>query len=141
MYLSRSLTAELLRYTLLTSALTIVCVGVGSLGGVVGVAAGYALSPALEWPLSLWWLSRLAPIPTRALAQGALRILAVAGVVGVAAALTDAALAPAEPVLRVLACTAAAAATYALLATVVPPVRRDALEVLDTVRLARSARS
>ncbi|HEY3438993.1 MAG TPA: lipopolysaccharide biosynthesis protein, partial [Actinotalea sp.] len=76
-YLSRNLTAELLRYTLVTAAIRVVCIVTGSNWGVLGVAAGYALAPALAWPLSIWMLSRRTSIPARSLGLGALRLLTV----------------------------------------------------------------
>lgn len=84
-YLTRGLGAELLRYTIGTATLRLVCVLVGSSWGVVGVAAGYALAAFVEWPLSLWWLSRITEFPGRTLAGGAARILACAVPAGTAA--------------------------------------------------------
>jgi O-antigen/teichoic acid export membrane protein len=81
-YVSRGLSSALLRYTLVTLVLNGVCIGVGASFGVVGVAAGYATAALLEWPLSLWWLSRLTPLPVRELLLGALRIAACAAAGG-----------------------------------------------------------
>ncbi|MCU1431154.1 MAG: lipopolysaccharide biosynthesis protein, partial [Actinotalea sp.] len=91
-YLSRNLTADLLRYTLVSSAIRVACLCVGSIWGVQGVAAGYAVAAALEWPLSIGWLSRRTEIPARGLFVGALRILVCVTVASLAAAGTDAAL-------------------------------------------------
>lgn len=76
-YVSRGLTAQLFRYTMVSLAIKVVCLVTGSFFGVVGVAAGFAIAPALSWPISLWWLSRLTPMPVRELYAGAARILAV----------------------------------------------------------------
>lgn len=84
-YLTRGLGAELLRFTVATALLRLVCVLAGSSWGVVGVAAGYALAAFVEWPLSLWWLSRITSFPGRTLAGGATRILACAAPAGAAA--------------------------------------------------------
>jgi O-antigen/teichoic acid export membrane protein len=123
-YLSRGLAAALLRYTLLTLVLSAVCIGVGSRWGVVGVAAGYATAALLEWPLSLWWLSRVTPVPVRALLTGALRITACAVPAGVASFLGTELAAGAPSVLRIAVGVLAGLAVYAA-AAVLPPVRAD----------------
>lgn len=132
-YLSRGLTAELFRYSLLQLVIKAVCIGVGSMWGIVGVAAGYAIAPALEWPLSLWWLSRLTVIPRRELWFGALRLLALA--------LTAAAcsgcvvwLVPVSTILELLLAALAAGLVYALAYVLCAPVRRDLVDVLGMAR-------
>lgn len=77
-YLSRGLGASLFRYTVLTFFIKLACILVGSTWGVTGVAAGYTLAAVVEWPLSLWWLSRITVIPVRDLLLGATRILSCA---------------------------------------------------------------
>jgi PST family polysaccharide transporter len=139
-YLACDLTVDLRRYTLLSTAIRIVCIVVGSLWGVVGVAAGYAVAPAIAWPLSIWWLSRRAPIPTRELITGALRLLVFTTVLSLAAFGTSLATSSWPSILQLLACTAAAAAAYGLMTVTSPTIRRDVLDVLDVVRRA-TARS
>jgi PST family polysaccharide transporter len=123
-YLSRGLSGALLRYTVLSLALSAVCIAVGSRFGVVGVAAGYATAALLEWPMSLWWLSRATIIPGRALLLGALRISACATAAGlVCFAVTQLTGSGPSPV-RVLAGGVAGLAVYAAAASV-PAVRSD----------------
>jgi len=120
----------LLRYTVLTLLLNAVCIGVGvSFGGVVGVAAGYATAALLEWPLSLWWLSRLTVIPVRALLSGALRITACAVLAGAGCFAATQLIEGAPSVARLAAGIAAAGAAYAL-AALVPVIRTDLLGVV-----------
>jgi O-antigen/teichoic acid export membrane protein len=139
-YLSRGLTRELVRYSLVETAVRLVCVVGGSAWGLTGVAAGYALAPALTWPLSLWWLSRLAPIPVRALLLGALRVLALA--LWIAAASWSATrLVDAQPVVELALATSAGALAYAALAAAVPALRRDVLAVLHVLRMAVQRRT
>lgn len=137
-YVSRGLTGQLLRYSLVQVLIRVVCIAGGSAWGVVGVAVGYALAPAVGWPLSFWWLSRHAPVPVRGLVLGGLRILAVtlavAGSTWVVSATTGGLPAVGTLVLGVLA----GLATLLVLAVVIPPVRRDALDVLEVARLALS---
>ena len=136
-YLSRNLTADLLRYTMVTAVIKVACVLVGSHWGVVGVASGYAIAPAIEWPLSLWWLSRRTSFPGRALTIGALRILAVATVAGGSAALVSAALAGTSPILQLLAASVTAVVAYLLAAWLVPRVRADVRAVIEIARMTR----
>lgn len=137
-YLVFGLSSLLLRYTLVTVALKVVLVVIGSTWGVVGVAAAYTLAHALEWPLSLAWLSRHAPLPGRELARGAGHVLGVGLVTGLAAhggtMLVDG---PAWVSLSVGLATGAVALGASL---VVPWVRRDAADVVDVVRVAVSRR-
>jgi O-antigen/teichoic acid export membrane protein len=135
-YISRGLTSQLVRYSLVESGVRVGCLLVGSNWGLVGVAAGAALGPALTWPLSFWWLSRHAPIPVRGLLSGALRILAVSVCVA-AAAWWGARLAAAGPdALALLAAGGLGALAYVLAVTGVPPLRRDARGVLHLGELA-----
>jgi O-antigen/teichoic acid export membrane protein len=123
-YLSRGLSGALLRYTLVSLALSALCIGIGSRFGVLGVAAGYTGAALLEWPLSIWWLSRVTRIPGRALLLGALRISACAVLAGSACfAVTQ--LTGSWPAAgRIAAGGLAGLAVYAL-AALVPPVRAD----------------
>ncbi len=123
-YLSRGLSGALLRYTLLTLALNALCIGVGSRHGVVGVAAGYATAALLEWPLSLWWLSRLTVLPVRGLLTGALRISACAVAAGGACA-AAVALVPGWPSAGQLAAGLVAGLAAYGVAALVPAIRRD----------------
>lgn len=136
-YLTCGLTPQLLRFTLVTIAVKVALVLVGSQWGVVGVAAGFTLAHTLEWPLSIAWLSRLAPIDGRALASGALRIVAFGAVVAGTAHLASAAVD--GPWLATLAgvCAGLAAAVAML---VVPRYRRDVREVAEVLRRAAKGR-
>jgi len=134
-YLARGLTRELLHYSLASAAIRITCVLVGSVWGVVGVAAGYAVAPMLAWPLSLWWLGRAAGLPVRVLYLGAARVLLVGSVTGAAATVASSGAASLGPwgelVAGALAGAVACAATLVL-----PVVRRD---LHDLRRAARAA--
>jgi len=131
-YLARDLTRDLVRFSLVSAAIRIGCILIGSQWGVIGVAWGYAIAPCLTWPISLWWLSRRTTIPVGRLYAGAGRILA--GVSGGAAAAWAAASILELPVLRVGLGAVALIAWYAILA-VVPAIRRDYLRVWAVIRL------
>lgn len=134
-YLARNLAGDLLRFTMVTATLRVVCVVVGSQWGIVGVAAGYATTAALEWPLSLWWLGRRAAAPSRVLIVTATRMLTVALVAAAPAVAAVRLLAGAGAPLQLLTATLATLATYALAWLLVRPVRSDIAEVVDIVRL------
>lgn len=138
-YLSRGLTGALARFSLFDTAVRLAAIGVGSAWGVTGLAAGFALAPALTWPVSLWWLARLAPIPLRALMGGALRILLLAATVAGTAAAVTAALGD-LPALLVLVLASAAGALAYLAVTAVGPFRTDLDEVRAAVREGLRAR-
>jgi len=133
-YMSRGLTKYLFRYSIVEAVVTITCVVVGSQWGIVGVAGGYALTQALNWPLSFWWLSKWTPIPIRRLYGGALRIILVTSAIAGAARWASNAFE--TPLIAVIAACLAGAAVLLAGAAVVPPVRRDLLAVFDVGRRA-----
>jgi len=123
-YVSRGLSGALLRYTAVTLVLSASCIGVGSCFGVNGVAAGYATAALLEWPLSLWWLSRVTVIPVRQLVLGALRITACASAAGTLCFLTTR-LVASWPSIGQLAAGATAGLVVYGVAALVPVIRAD----------------
>ncbi|MGY4643599.1 lipopolysaccharide biosynthesis protein [Cellulomonas sp. URHB0016] len=137
-YLATGLTGVLLRYTLLSAVVRITCVVVGSTWGVVGVAAGYAVGFLLEWPLSLWWLSRHTPVQLGVLLRGALRTIVVFG--ACAAIGWEASTLVSGSWASLSAAVAASLAAFGVVWLVIPAIRRDVREVADVVVLARSGR-
>lgn len=137
-YLSQGLTRALFKYSIAESALTVLCVVVGSQGGILGVAAGFAVAQAINWPLSLWWLSRCSGLPIASLYAGAFRIMATAVAVGLAAHGTVLLLGAVHPVLSLAAASAAAVLAMAIMALVIPHIRRDLVVVAGLGRRALS---
>ncbi len=133
-YVTRGLGRELFRYTMVSTAIRVTCIVGGSFFGLIGIAAGYALAPAIAWPVSLFWLSRVTPVPVRELYAGAFRVLAVSSAVGVAAALASAAASLAGSWVAVAAGLAAGLAVLAI-TLLLPAVRRDARMLQAFVRL------
>lgn len=133
-YLSRGLGSQLFRYTIVTTLIKITCIVVGSFYGLVGVAVGFAVAPAISWPLSLFWLSRITPMPTARLYAGAARILAVCAVAGAAAWGVGHLAGPAGYWAMLLA-GIAAGLTAAAAALVLPTYRRDARSLGAFLRL------
>ena len=142
-FLSRGLTRELLRYTAIVFLLRVVCVLLGSLHGIIGVAIGYAVAPTLAAPLSLWWLSRRTFLPLRALLSGYFRILIVAVAAAGSASGLLSALPALHPVFAVALATFVVPAVYLLAALTVPAVRSDLTMLFEVaamiVRKAGSA--
>jgi PST family polysaccharide transporter len=134
-YLSRGLTAQLLRFTIGVTALRLACIVVGSWWGPVGVAVGIAVATGLAWPLSLWRLSRLTPIPLGGLVRGGLRILTLVVLAALAAWAASSALEASHPVEQLAAAFVASGAVYLVGGLLVPTVRRDEKVIVDLVRL------
>ncbi|AXL11167.1 lipopolysaccharide biosynthesis protein [Microbacterium foliorum] len=133
-YLARGLGADLLRYSIVTALIKVVCVVIGSFFGVLGVAIAFAVHPAIAWPISLAWLSRITPMPRRQLYQGAGRIIAVSAAAGLAAWGVAQALAATDAWVQLGVGLAAGLAVSAVALTI-PVYRRDAKTLASFVRL------
>ena len=133
-YLARGLGADLLRYSIVTALIKVVCIVIGSFFGLVGVAVAFAVHPAIAWPISLAWLSRITPMPRRQLYQGAGRIIAVSLAAGFAAWGVAQLVTDAHAWLQVTAGLAAGLAVSAA-AMLIPAYRRDAKLLSSFVRL------
>ncbi|MDT0156346.1 lipopolysaccharide biosynthesis protein [Microbacterium sp. ARD32] len=133
-YLARGLGTQLFRYTMVTTAIKIVCIVIGSFFGVFGVAVAFAVHPAIAWPISLAWLSRVTPMPRRQLYQGASRIIAITLAAGATAwasgILTNALGMWGQAAIGTAVGLAVSTAFLAL-----PVYRRDATSLLSFVRL------
>ena len=133
-YLARGLGADLLRYTIVTALIKVVCIVIGSFFGVLGVAVAFAVHPAIAWPISLAWLSRITPMPRRQLYQGAGRIIAVSLAAGLAAWGAAQALTATNAWVQLgVGLVAGLAISAAALA--IPVYRRDAKTLSSFVRL------
>lgn len=136
-YLAKGLTKYLFRYSIAESVVTVACILLGSQWGIVGVAAGYAATQAIGWPLSLWWLARYSKLKVRPLYAAALRIIVVSSVMGVAAHLAVQALHGFPSYVAVVAALLAGYAVLALAAISIPRIRRDVTGVLEIAARAR----
>lgn len=135
-YLSRALTHRLLQYSVISMVVRVSFVVIGSQWGVLGVAAGVALAPAVLWPLSLWWLSRLTEIPVRRLVAGATRILILAACGGAAAYAAVNVAGSLDAVVQLALAVVACVVVYCL-AALIPSVRRDEADVLEFRQIVR----
>lgn len=140
-FVSRGLSGRLFGYSLVSVSIRVACVLVGSHWGVVGVAAGYALAPAIDLPLSYALLSRWTSIPRRALNWGATRIIGCAIFAGAVTRLVQHALAAQSSLVQIAVCALTTLTAYAAAAALLPVVRRDLRGVLNFARLALKSRS
>lgn len=139
-YVSRGLVAQLFRFTLLSLTIKVICIVIGAQFGLVGVAIGFAASPAIAWPISLWWLSRVTPVPVRSLYLGALRI-ALLGLTAAGGAWTATTFAPELSAFLLLLLGTIAALVAVAIALLLPWYRRDASQLLWFMGLMLKRRS
>ncbi|QCV96892.1 lipopolysaccharide biosynthesis protein [Acidipropionibacterium acidipropionici] len=132
-YVSRGLGSQLFRYSLVELAIRVVCIVVGSFFGMLGVAAGVFVEPLLSWSLSIYWLSRITPIPVKALWLGGFRILGLTGVVTAVSWLTASSIHAGAWLTLLTGIGVGAVAVAAFL--IVPVYRRDARELVSFIRL------
>lgn len=131
-YVARGLGGQLFRYTMVSLGIRVVCIGIGSFFGLIGVAVGVAVAPALAWPLSLFWLSRITPVPVRRLYGGASRVLALTVTSGAVAWVASDPLGSGWAALLVgLGAGLASSAVF----LVIPAYRRDVHNLIGFVRL------
>lgn len=137
-YLSRALTGYLFRYTLLAAFVRVAAILVGSNWGIIGVALGVAIAPALLWPVSLWWLSKVTPLPLRTLVGGGARVLGMTATSALVVRFVTDALSAVPPVIGAAAGLLTVVAVYGIAAVVLPPVRRDVRDVWDVLVRVRA---
>ena len=140
-YVSRGLGRSLFRFSIVSAGVRITCVALGSQWGVIGVAVGFMVGPAINWPISIGWLSRVTEVPTRRLYLGAGRVLCLVAVSsGVAAFATFVAIPPASAAMTLLS----GASAYILTAVIgfsLPWYRTDVRSILRVVRIIRGRKS
>jgi O-antigen/teichoic acid export membrane protein len=140
-YLSKGITKQNFYLALFTRPIMIGCILLGSLWGVHGVAAGYALGVGLIWPISLIQISRVTDAPAlRMFLTGARALVgySVATAVSYASTLW---LPGGMPLLNLLVGGAAMVAALAVVALVWPAFRRDLTAIAQSRRFLRSART
>lgn len=133
-YLAHGLTKDLLHYTFITVAIKIACILVGSEWGMVGVAWGYAVAPAIAWPVSFWWLSRKSTIRVRPLFGGAALIIGTASFIAAGSWAACLVTERSDAWVQLPAGIGAAAACYAFALLVLRPLRREFGQVLSAIR-------
>lgn len=133
-FLSKGLSGENLRYTLVTKALLVALVLIGSNWGVLGVAVGYSLATILSWPIGLLWIRSVTEAPVREMAVNCVRTILAYGVAAVVAALV-AGLYSGSDFVVILVGFASYAAAIAVMWFIFRPFRADVKEIYDIRRL------
>jgi O-antigen/teichoic acid export membrane protein len=138
-YVSRGLGKSLFRFSIVSAGVRIACIVIGSQWGVVGVAFGFMIGPAINWPISIFWLSRVTDIPTRRLYSGAGRVL---GLVLASAGVTFGVslLLPALPAIAELLIGLAVYLATIAAALLLPIYRADGHTLLRIAKLVRGQR-
>jgi PST family polysaccharide transporter len=126
-----------LRFALWSRPLVVVAVVLGSVWGVMGVAAAYGIASALLWPISLWWAARAAGLMARPWLVSACRTIAAHGVAALSAAAVVHFLDPEAPWVAIGMALVSAAVVLTLEALVWPALRRDLRDVARTRALLR----
>ncbi|GAB4086450.1 lipopolysaccharide biosynthesis protein [Myceligenerans cantabricum] len=140
-FTSSGRTGQQLRLNLVTRPVFVLAVLVGSMWGVTGVAAGYALAAALQWPFALWWAGRVVPAArVGRLFGNALRAVVTYFVAAVAAHLAVGAAGFAGPWPSLGLGAAVLLAVLAIEAAVLPAYRRDLVQCVAAVQLLRTGR-
>lgn len=133
-YLAQGLTKALLQYTVITVTIKVSCILIGSLWGLIGVAWGFALAPALAWPLSFWWLSRHSPITMAPLLAGAARIIGLTALVAAASWAGCLVAGDANRWVGLAAGLGGGLVGYCLATLIVPGIRRDVRRIAAIAR-------
>lgn len=76
-YTSRGYGQQLMRFTLFSSAVRIILLFAGSAYGPIGIAVAFAIAPVFLWPISLWWVGRVAQMSTGILIRSSCRYVAL----------------------------------------------------------------
>lgn len=123
---------------IMTAMFKIVAMLIGSIWGPVGVVAGNAVGAALSWPVTFLVGSAVTGIPTRPLFVRGVSSLTQVSVIAVGGWAAGQLLpAEANPLLVAAVAGVGIAVCFAAMAAFVPPFRRDALFLWETVRSAR----
>ncbi|WPU08592.1 lipopolysaccharide biosynthesis protein [Pseudarthrobacter oxydans] len=133
-FVSSGNAAAMMRYSLVTHGISVLCIIAGSFFGLPGVAMGYSLGLAMTWPIQVWWLQKLVYIPVAQLMCTGFRALVLALVCAAVGQLSSAVVDP-----PVLACLIALLAQAIVVGVFFASgaYRRDFKRLLDSVALVR----
>ncbi|WP_249223385.1 lipopolysaccharide biosynthesis protein [Microbacterium sp. CIAB417] len=138
--LSRGATAVSLWVNLVSAPVLIACIALGSIWGVVGVAAGFAVGTALSWFIGLAWYGRAAQAPAWRMFTSALVVIAANVLPTICAAGVVLLLASTHEIVQIAGGIASYVIVWAAQTWAVPAFRRDLGTVVRMAKLVRSAR-
>lgn len=131
-FLARALTGSHLRYSLISRSILICFICIGSLGGVYGVAAGYAVGVIFGWFAALIWLRVFHSISVGSLFVNGSRIVCLGAALGLTGFYVWTALAGFELMIGVAAAIVAMSLVV-VLCLVIPAFRRDSKVVAGSI--------
>lgn len=135
---ARGMGRWIVRLAVITAAVRVTCILLGSIFGPYGIVAGNAVGALVMWPFNFWLCGRITPIPaSRLMAQSAFAV----SVTALATTASWAAGHWALPLFGTLGSAAVAGLvmtiSMAALIALLPALRRDLVEVWTTVQSAR----
>ncbi|MCZ2825591.1 MULTISPECIES: lipopolysaccharide biosynthesis protein [unclassified Modestobacter] len=136
-FLAKGLTRSQFVYALVTRPVVAVLIVVGSIWGLQGVAAGYAVGAALVWPVALLWIARISDAPAGRMFRNGLRTGLVFSAASALSYLSTVALPADAHALRLVVGVAAVLAATGLTALVWPTFRRDLRDIAGMRRYFR----
>jgi O-antigen/teichoic acid export membrane protein len=140
-YLSKGITKQNFYLALVTRPVVIGCILLGSLWGVYGVAAGYALGVGLIWPISLIQISRVTDAPALRMFLTGVRALGGYSFATAVSYLSTLWLPGGMPLVNILVGGVAMAAALAVVALVWPAFRRDLASIARSRKFLRDTKA
>jgi polysaccharide transporter, PST family len=136
--LSRGFARVSLFVNLMSAPLYVICVVVGSSGGIVGLAIGFTIATALSWGVGLIWYGHAANAPSLRLFTGAIVSFASVVAPGVATYFVAQASKSLGALPSLSLALATLALTYLAIMVAVPRLRSDLVDTWAVVRLVRN---
>lgn len=139
-FLAKGLTKDWLLFTVAARSLMIGLIVCGSAGGVVGVAVGYSVGLAVQWPLGLWWVRQVRGVNARAMLRTGCKVIALVGSAAVPSLIISTWWRPSSDLWNLCFGIGALLILGVLYAVAIPAVRGDIREMQDLLRRARRNR-
>lgn len=140
-YLSKGITKQNFYLALVTRPLVIGCILLGSIWGVYGIAAGYAIGIGLIWPISLFQISRVTDAPALRMFLTGARALVGYTFATAVSYLSTLWLPNGMPLVNIVVGGAAMVAALALVALIWPAFRRDLTSIAKSRKFLRAAKT
>lgn len=137
LYLATGNSAANLHYSLIIRPLTVLCIVVGSVWGVTGVAWGFTVSLVAAWPFGLWSVGRATGISTGSLFWPCVRTMVCYGAAGLASSVASAVVVE-NPLLRLVLGLGVLLGVLGALFVLIPSFRASVRDVFSAVQLLRS---
>lgn len=140
-FLAKGLTASNLRFALVTRSFMLAALCIGSIFNVHAVAGAYSVSLLLIWLIGLLWISRASGFRSKTSLSLGLATLLLVMIASSASYVAGVYSSDLNSPLRLLITFAAFLACFSFLCLVIPPWRRQALDILSIVRILMRRKS